>query len=310
MHLGIDLGGTKIETVVLDRHSKERYRKRVASPRNRYDDTLACLQQQIQDAERHVGQTCTLGIGIPGAISPDTRTVKNANSTWLIGHPLQQDLEERLGRPVVIANDADCFTLSEAIDGAGKDDGVVFGVILGTGVGGGISVRKQVLAGPNRIAGEWGHNPLPWLTPADALHDCYCGKQGCIETFLSGPGFAKHYQASSGQTVTAPLPSSEEILKRAQQGEAAAKRSLEDYQDRLARALSTVVNILDPDCIVLGGGMSNIEGLLNGLHDAMQAYVFSDTLHTRIVTAEHGDASGVRGAAWLGRDQSGIQYDP
>ena len=237
-----------------------------------------------------------VGVGIPGVVSHPTGLVKNANSTWLIGRPLLADLEARLGRPVRVANDANCFTLSEAIDGAGQGFETVFGVILGTGVGGGIAIRQHIHDGPNQIAGEWGHNPLPWMTDEERASgpECYCGKRGCVETFLSGPGFERDHALLSGVER-----SSREIVRAASDGDPHAVRALERYADRLARALAAVVNLMDPDSIVLGGGMSNLPDLPSAVSARLPRYVFSDTVLTKVLLNVHGDSSGVRGAAWL-----------
>jgi predicted NBD/HSP70 family sugar kinase len=275
LRIGVDLGGTKIEVIALDR-GREVFRKRIATPRGDYAATVDAVRILVEDLDG------TVGIGIPGALSRMTGLVKNANSTWLIGKPLKQDLEKALGREVRIANDANCFALSEAVDGAGKGGEVVFGVILGTGVGGGIVVRGEVLDGPNNIAGEWGHNPLPLPTRSDLpLPPCYCGRKGCIETYLSGPAFARDAKAASA----------EEAVKN---GVAMAR-----YEERLARALAAVVNVLDPDVIVLGGGMSNVGRLYDNVPRLWEHYVFSDRVDTRLAAPVHGDSSGVRGAAWL-----------
>ncbi len=275
MRIGVDLGGTKIEAIVLD-GNREVFRKRIPAPRGDYAATLTAIRILLEGLEG------TVGIGIPGALSRATGLVKNANSTWLIGKPLKEDLEKALGREVRIANDANCFALSEAVDGAGKGAEVVFGVIIGTGVGGGIVVREQVLTGPNAIAGEWGHNPLPLPRESDLpLPACYCGRKGCIEAYLSGPALAR-----DAKVATAEAALGEEI---------AMKR----YEERLARALAAVVNTLDPDVIVLGGGMSNVARLYDSVPRLWGRYVFSDRVDTRIVPPAHGDSSGVRGAAWL-----------
>ena len=282
LRIGVDLGGTKIEAIALDGAGKEAFRKRVPTPRGDYDATL----QRIRDLVQEIGAG-SVGIGIPGALSQLTGLVKNANSTWLIGKPLQQDLEKALGREVRIANDANCFALSEAIDGAGKGAEVVFGVILGTGVGGGIAVQGRVLAGANAIAGEWGHNPLPLPTAEDLpLPACYCGRSGCIETYLSGPGLSRDYEARTGKTV-----SPEEAVRDEQ--------AFNRYCERLARALAGVINVLDPDVIVLGGGMSNVARLYTEVPRLWTRHVFSDHVATRLAPPVHGDSSGVRGAAWL-----------
>lgn len=308
MHLGVDLGGTKTEVIVLDKHSEELFRKRVPSPQGSYEQTLTCINELIKLAETSAGKQCSIGIGIPGAIDPDTQCVKNANSTWLIGHPLQQDLETKLSRPITLANDADCFALSEASDGAGKGFGTVFGVILGTGVGGGLVCNGQLLSGPNAICGEWGHNPLPVFSPeniaaewqGEQLKSCYCGKHNCIETFLSGPGMASRYMLASHT-------SSHDIIQAMREGEPQAQQYFERYLDQLARALASVINMLDPSCIVLGGGMSNIDELYPALPKYLSQYIFSDTLKTPIRRAQHGDSSGVRGAAWLGMNTQPTQ---
>jgi fructokinase len=303
LRIGIDLGGTKIEGILLD-GSREIARRRVVTPRHDYGGTLDAVASLVRDldASSPASGTTTVGIGIPGAAQPDTGMIKNANSTWLIGHPLAIDLERRLGRPVRVANDANCFAVSEAADGAGAGADVVFGVIVGTGVGAGIVVRRQLLIGPNAIAGEWGHNPLPWAR--DDEHPgpaCYCGRSGCIETFLSGPALSRDFQRATGRTATA-----DEIVECAGTGEQAAAETLERYEDRMARALASVINVLDPDVIVLGGGLSNIERLYHHVPLRWGTYVFGATgtddmapVRTRLVRAAHGDSSGVRGAAWL-----------
>jgi fructokinase len=292
--IGIDLGGTKIEGIVLDDRGDIIARRRIATPRG-YDGTVDAITALVDDLERAThASNSRVGIGIPGAVQPDG-LVKNANSTWLIGRPLIRDLERTLGRDVRVSNDANCFTISEAADGAGAGHDVVFGVILGTGVGGGIVVRGRVLDGPNLIAGEWGHNPLPWMTPEESPGPaCYCGKHGCIETFLSGPGFEADYFAT-----TRRRRSSAEVVAGAAAGDAAAIEAIDRYHDRLARALATVINILDPGVVVLGGGMSNLPDLSSGAAARLPRYVFSNTVDTRVVRNAHGDSSGVRGAAWL-----------
>ena len=283
LRIGIDLGGTKIEVVGLDDGGKEVFRKRVPTPKGDYAGTL----QQIKALIEEIGEG-TVGIGIPGSLSRATGLVKNANSTWLIGKPLQQDLEQIIQRPIRIENDANCFTLSEAVDGAGKGAAVVFGVILGTGVGGGIAVNGRVLTGANAIAGEWGHNPLPLPTPEDLpLPPCYCGRSGCIETYLSGPGLSRDHEALTGR-------------KEAPEGIASAGgASIDRYAERLARALAGVINVLDPDIIVLGGGMSNVGRLYTEVPRLWTRGIFSDHVATRLARNAHGDSSGVRGAAWL-----------
>ena len=295
LRLGIDLGGTKIEIIALGDAGEARLRERVPTPRGDYPATLHAIAALVEKAERTLQAHCSVGVGIPGALSRATGLVKNANSTWLIGKPLQQDLERVLDREIRIANDANCFALSEAVDGAGKDAEVVFGVILGTGVGGGLVVRKRVLTGPNAIAGEWGHNPLPLPAAEDLpLPQCYCGREGCIETYLSGPGFSADHLRVTGEAQGAI-----DIVARAQRGEPACLATLERYEDRLARALATVINVVDPDVIVLGGGLSNIERLCSTVPQRWTASVFSDRVDTRCARNQHGDSSGVRGAAWL-----------
>ena len=298
LRLGIDLGGTKIEIAALDAGGEIVLRDRVASPRGDYDATTETICRLVQDAESRLGRRGTVGIGIPGAISPATGLVKNANSVWLNGKPFDRDLARVLGRPVRLANDANCFALSEAVDGAGADGRVVFGVIAGTGIGGGIVVERKLLTGPHAIAGEWGHNPLPWPLPDELPGPlCYCGKHGCNETWLSGPALSRAYAEATGETLAPPL-----IAARANTGEKAAAAVLERWQDRFARALACVVNILDPDVIVLGGGLSNLAALREGLAARLGPYAFSDRLGTTIRHALHGDSSGVRGAAWLWND--------
>ena len=282
VRIGIDLGGTKIEALALDAAGRELFRKRVPTPRGDYAGTISAVQQLV----RQIGEG-TVGIGIPGAESRATGLIKNANSTWLIGKPLARDLEAALGRPVRLENDANCFALSEAVDGAGKGAAVVFGVILGTGVGGGIVVDGKVIRGANAIAGEWGHNPLPAPTAADLPHpDCYCGRKGCIETYLSGPGLSNDHERLTGERLAPELA----VLR-----EETARR----YEERLARSLAGVINVLDPDVIVLGGGMSNVARLYTEVPRLWGRHVFSDRVATRLLPPVHGDSSGVRGAAWL-----------
>jgi fructokinase len=294
MRIGIDLGGTKIEAIALDAAGSTLWRRRIPTPRADYDATVAAVVALVQRIESDLGRTGTVGIGIPGTISPASGLVKNANSTWLNGRPLAGDLPRRLGRPVRFANDANCFAISEAADGAAAGAEVVFGAIIGTGTGGGVVVRGHGLTGPNGVAGEWGHNPLPWSRPGEwPGPSCYCGRTGCIETFLSGPGMARDYGDNGG-----PI-SPVEILARAEAGEPRALECLDRYEDRMARALAGVINLLDPDAIVLGGGLSNIERLYTSVPNRWDAFVFSDRVATRLVRAVHGDSSGVRGAAWL-----------
>lgn len=294
MRIGIDLGGTKIEIVALDSHGSERYRRRLASPREDYSRTIAAIEELVSDAERRVGPA-SVGIGIPGAISPATGLIKNSNSTWLNGRPLAEDLARALGREVRLANDANCFALSEAADGAAAGKRVVFGVIIGTGTGGGLVMDGRVITGANAVAGEWGHNPLPWPEQAEwPGPPCYCGRTGCIETFLSGPALARDYAVASGRRADVP-----QIVAEAGRGEPQAMASLARYEHRLARALASIVNVVDPDAIVLGGGLSNIERLYGNVVRLWGRFVFSDAVATPLLRAVHGDSSGVRGAAWL-----------
>jgi fructokinase len=295
MRIGVDLGGTKIEAIALDDEGAVRARRRVATPRHDYDATLRAIAGVVSAIEAETGARGTVGIGMPGALSPATGLVKNANSTWLIGRALDRDLSPLLGRPLRFANDANCFALSEAVDGAAAGARVVFGVIVGTGTGGGIVVDRRVLTGPNAIAGEWGHNPLPWPRGAEWPGPaCYCGKTGCVETFLSGPGLARDYRTASGETLEAP-----DIVVRAEGGDEAARAALSRYEDRMARALAVVLNVLDPDAVVLGGGMSQLARLYENVPRSWQEWAFSDRVDTPLRPPKHGDASGVRGAAWL-----------
>ena len=295
MRLGIDLGGTKIAGVVLEPSGREVWRTRVATPRGDYDGTLRQIAALVSAGEQAAGAACTVGIGIPGAPSRVTGLIKNANSTWLNGRPLQADLEQRLGRPVRLANDANCLVMSEASDGAAAGAKVVFGVILGTGTGGGLVVNGALVEGANSIAGEWGHNPLPWPDASEWPGEpCYCGRSGCIETWLSGPALSRDYARHGGSEVTGP-----EVVARAASGEAAARMTLDRWEGRLARALATVINIVDPDTIVVGGGLSAITRIYERVPQTWADWVFSDVVTTRLVPAVHGDDSGVRGAAGL-----------
>jgi fructokinase len=290
--IGIDLGGTKIEIIVLGPDGAERMRERIDTPSG-YDATLSALAGLVRAAESRIGVTATVGIGIPGVISPATGVVKNANSIALNGHALDRDLSNALGRPIRVENDANCFALSEATDGAAASRAVVFGVILGTGCGGGIVVHGGVIQGPNRVAGEWGHNPLPWPR-ADELPGpaCWCGKSGCLETWVAGPSLARDCDGDGAHDASG-------IPARAAAGETKAREGLARHADRLARGLSQIVNFLDPDVIVLGGGLSNMAHLYSDVPPLLKRYVFSDVIDTPVVKAMHGDSSGVRGAAWL-----------
>ncbi|HJR61838.1 MAG TPA: ROK family protein [Vicinamibacterales bacterium] len=294
MRIGIDVGGTKIEGIALAADGRELRRLRIPAPRGDYRRTLSAVVSVVETLERDTGRRGSIGVGIPGTPSPASGLIKNANSTWLIGQPFGPDLEQMLGRPVRLANDANCFALSEATDGAAAGAAVVFGVILGTGCGGGIVVHQRVLTGPNAIAGEWGHNPMPapidgeWPGPP-----CYCGRTGCIETFLSGPGLSRDHAAIGGGQADAV-----EIARRERAGDRLAAAALARYEDRLGRALTAVLNLLDPDVIVLGGGLSNIERLYTNVPPLLRPFG-GEPPRTRLVPAKHGDSSGVRGAAFL-----------
>ncbi len=296
--LGVDLGGTKIEVVALDTAGRERWKRRLPTPRNDYAATIAIVAQLVRAAESELGfaaGTLRVGIGTPGSISRATGLLRGANSVCLNGQPIIRDMTAALARPVRISNDANCFALSEAVDGAGFGADVVFGAILGTGVGAGIVVGGRVLDGPNAVAGEWGHNPLPW--PRDDERPgptCFCGRAGCIETWLSGPALARDHAFHGGGTLSA-----EAVVAAAQRGDTAAGATMVRYEERLARALAHVINLLDPDVIVLGGGLSNIDRLYTNVPAQWGKWVFSDRVDTRLVQHMHGDSSGVRGAAWL-----------
>ena len=300
MRFGIDLGGTKIEILALGDRGEELLRQRVATPRDSYDNVVLAIRDLVYDVETKLGGRGSVGIAIPGAISRVTGLAKNANSTRLIGHPLDKDLTQALHREVRVENDANCFVLSEAADGAAVGHNVVFGVIAGTGVGGGLCVNARLLPGAHGIAGEWGHTPLP-APRAKEFSDpprCYCGRYGCIETWCSGPALVSHYEARSGKRLSVP-----EIVAAAEAGEAAAKAELEDFYDRFARSLSLLVSIIDPDAIVLGGGLSNIDALYAELPPRVERYAFTPEGPTAIIKNRHGDSSGVRGAAWLWREE-------
>jgi fructokinase len=295
LRIGIDLGGTKIEGVALGGGDMETARRRIATPRDDYAATIGAIAAMVAEIERNAGSTGTVGIGIPGSLSPATGLVKNANSTWLNGMPFHKDLERALGRPVRLANDANCFALSEAADGAGAGVEVVFGVILGTGVGGGIVVGGAPWGGRNAIAGEWGHTPLPW--PGDDERPgptCWCGLAGCVETYLSGPGLSREFARDTGVALDAAR-----IAEAADAGETAAEAALARYESRLARALAVVVDVVDPDVIVLGGGLSNVRRLYENVPRLWSRWIFSDRVDTPLLPPRHGDASGVRGAARL-----------
>ncbi|MBL8524457.1 MAG: ROK family protein [Betaproteobacteria bacterium] len=298
LRFGIDLGGTKTEILALDHDGRERLRRRVATPSADYAGTVEAIAALVRAAENELGESGSVGIATPGAVSRLTGRIKNANSTCLNGQPLVEDLQRALAREIRIENDANCFALSEATDGAAVGAAVVFGVILGTGVGGGVVVNGRTLIGANAIGGEWGHNPLP--APRDDErpgHRCYCGRMGCIETWLSGPGVAQHFRERDGRALDAAM-----IVRAAAEGDASAEAAMRDYEDRLARSLATVINLLDPDVIVLGGGLSKIARLYDNVPKLWNPYVFSDQVVTRLVPPQHGDSSGVRGAAWLWND--------
>ncbi len=293
--IGVDLGGTKIEGALFDATRAAVRTVRAATPRDDYAGTIECIRALVAELEAGLGVRATVGIGTPGAISPATGLVKNANSTWLNGQPLVADLARALGREIRIANDADCFALSEALDGAGRGARIVFGAILGTGVGGGVVVDGRLVSGPNAIGGEWGHNPLPW--PGDDERPgqpCYCSRAGCIESWLSGPGLASDHERIAGERL-----SPHEIVARADRGDVAASKTLARYEDRLARSFATLINVLDPHVIVLGGGLSNIGRLYENVPRRWASWVFSDRVDTRLAPPVHGDSSGVRGAARL-----------
>ena len=295
MRIGIDLGGTKIEAIALDDSGAILCRRRVSTPREDYAGTIRAMVDLVRAIEGEHRATATVGVGTPGAISPATGLIKNANSTWLIGRPLGADLEGALGRTVRLANDANCFALSEAVDGAAAGAEVVFGVILGTGVGGGIVAHGRLLTGPNAIGGEWGHNPMPWPDEEEwPGPPCYCGRMGCIELFLSGTGLARDHRAATGRETDAA-----DVVAAADRGDAEAERVVRRYERRLTRALAAVINVLDPDVIVLGGGMSKSERLYANVPRDWGRWIFSDRIDTRLVPPRYGDASGARGAAWL-----------
>lgn len=298
MRIGIDLGGTKTEVIALDDAGEQRFRHRLPTPREDYQQTIETIAALVDMAEQATGQTGSVGIGIPGSLSPYTGVVKNANSTWLNGQPFDNDVSRRLKREVRLANDANCLAVSEAVDGAAAGAQTVFAVIIGTGCGAGVALNGQAHIGGNGTAGEWGHNPLPWMDDDELRYreeiPCYCGKQGCIETFISGTGFATDYQRLSGKALKG-----DEIIRLVDTQDAVAELAISRYELRLAKALAHVVNILDPDVIVLGGGMSNVERLYKTVPSLMKSFIFGGECETPVRKAQHGDSSGVRGAAWL-----------
>ncbi len=298
LRIGVDLGGTKIEAIALDAAGAIRARRRVPTPAHDYAAIIGAVVALVAQIEAEAGRRGSVGVGAPGSISRHDGRLRGSNTLVLNGKPLDADLSDALTRPVRVENDANCFALSEAVDGAGQGANVVFGVIIGTGVGGGVVVDGKILSGRNHIGGEWGHTPLPWMTRDEypGLR-CFCGHEGCIETFLSGSGLSRAYAAFAGV-----LARGEEIAARAEAGEAHARAALEVYQDRLARALAMVIDIIDPDVVALGGGVSNIDGVYAGLAARVATHAFSDVLDTRILRNVHGDSGGVRGAAWLWRD--------
>jgi fructokinase len=296
---GIDLGGTKTEIIGLDDAGETRLRRRVSTPKDDYEGIVRAIVGLVEAAETETGERGTIGIGTPGSASPKTGLMRNANTVVLNGKPLHRDIEAAFGREVRLANDANCFALSEAVDGSGTGHVVVFGVILGTGCGGGVVVNQHILEGANGIAGEWGHSPLPWPSAAELPGpECYCGKRGCIETWISGTGLENDYERATGERDNGP-----NIVAKATRGDAEAEEVLQHFEERVGRCLSTVINLLDPHVIVLGGGASNIGRLYERLPEVLPRWVFSDHVSTPVVRAKHGDSSGVRGAAWLwGRD--------
>ncbi len=295
IRIGVDLGGTKIEFVALERDGKELHRHRIPTPRFDYEGTVRAVTEAVVDIEKKLGRRATVGMGIPGTISTKTGLVKNANSTWLNAKPFDKDLSRALGREVRCANDANCLAVSEATDGAGAGKHVVFAVILGTGCGGGIAVDGRVHSGSNGVAGEWGHNTLPWMRPEEYPGPaCYCGRNGCLETWISGTGLEADYKRATGNEVKGP-----EIIARSAAGEKDAVAAFDRFEDRLARGLAQLINLLDPDAIVIGGGASQIPRLYRDVPGRLREYVFGKEADTPILPAKHGDASGVRGAAWL-----------
>jgi len=295
MRIGIDLGGTKIEALALDREGKELVRHRIDTPREDYRATILAMADLVRRIEQETGSRATVGAGIPGTISSQTGLVKNANSTWLNGQPLERDLSAELGREVRVANDANCLAVSEATDGAAAGKRLVFGVILGTGCGGGLAIHGEIHNGPNGVAGEWGHNPLPWPTADESPEPaCYCGKRGCIETWVSGTAVGRDFQDVTGRSMTA-----REIVAGAAAGDLEAVQAIERLEDRLARGLAHVINVLDPEVLVFGGGLSKVERIYREVSARLPRYVFGGEVTTALLPARYGDSSGVRGAAWL-----------
>ena len=309
MRIGIDLGGTKIEAIVINEAGDEITRERIDTPKNDYKGTLEAIKHIVKIVEGQITnpnnhKRPTVGLGIPGSIKNQNNVVQNSNSTWIIGKNIKKDVEKILGRPVRVANDANCFTMSEARDGAGLGYGLVFGVILGTGVGGGISFENKIWNGPNSIAGEWGHNPIPWTddhtnNTCSTEMECYCGKKGCIETFLSGAGLVKTYENLGVKSLASTITTPELIVKKLEDGDHLAQKCLEIYASRLARSLAYVINLVDPEAIILGGGLSNILYLYETVPELLKRWVFTSELSTPLLKNQHGDSSGVRGAAWL-----------
>ena len=295
MRIGIDLGGTKIELLVLADSGEEVWRKRIATPKENYSEIIRAITQLVLEAEKYISRSVSIGVGTPGSISAKTGLLRNSNSVCLNGQPFKADLESALQREVRISNDANCFALSEAVDGAGKGASSVFGVIVGTGCGAGVVVNNTAIEGRNAIGGEWGHNPLPW-PEADEVgaRQCWCGRQDCIETYISGVGLSVSYEKEAGQSLCA-----EQIVALAESGDLQAERSLQRYERRMAKSLAHVINILDPEVIVLGGGMSNVKRLYHNVPEIWSEYIFSDDVATRLLAPAHGDSGGVRGAAWL-----------
>ena len=295
MKIGIDLGGTKTESILIDNHGEEKFRKRIITEKN-YEGTLQGITTLVNEIEYNFKKAESIGIGMPGIVSKYTSLVKNANSIWLNGKPLKKDLEKIFNRKVNIENDANCFALSEAVDGAGKDFNVIFGVIIGTGTGGGLVINKKIHQGINQIGGEWGHTPLPNRTDNEKKYanKCFCGLDGCMETYVSGPGFSNIFNNINEESFD-----SHQIIDEFKQGSERTQLALKNYVDHLARGLSNVINIIDPDIIVLGGGMSNVPYIIENINNELKKYVVSDTFHTKVVLNDHGDSGGVRGAAWL-----------